>query len=396
MSTPRPHENQEATVSFADMIHFLVDRWQTLAVGALIGLVVAVGWALWTSHYKAEAVVLNGNAYPTTRPTVDFVTWKYLKTVLPELAMQRIASSAVTPDEIDHYKNLANPEWWEKNVVPHFAFSKDDSKRLIGAAKELGETAGSTILYFVFYASANDKETAAKGLQTSVRFLQSASTYWSLRSFVRSLDADLPSREAQLLKNIGATEIERSYLLHKAREYDVLRKRYPTNGSSVPRQIVDVRDGGARFLPLETQLVAINTDILNKSESLARMRDQLKQIGTTKEFVRRAMAAFEDQADGFAVGKLLTDTIADMRTKVPPQDEVARQALREIESDVASLLLKFGKGFRVAATPDASRTRGVLKWGSFGLLVGGTLAVILTLAQSAWRQLRRDEVAQRA
>jgi hypothetical protein len=195
--------------------------------------------------------------------------------------------------------------------------------------------------------------------------------------------------EAHLLKSIGASEIEIDYLLQKAQSYEALRKRYPNSDAGNSRQVVEVKEGGAKYLPLDTQLVAVNTEILSAKESLTRMRDKQKQHAITKEFLQKALPALEEHTDGLALGNDLLATLTEMRKKLPIKDRLQQQALSEVESDVASILVRFDKGLRVSVAPQASKVSSLLKSGALGLFGGGVLMLLFVMGQNAWLRARK-------
>lgn len=394
MNNPVPHDEQDDEIGLSDVIVFLAGEWRRLVAGAVAGLVLSMGGVFLLGQYRAEAVILNANANTNTnaatfQPPIDFLSWKYLQKALPELAKRVIELKKVEPGEEKLYKRLSDPKWWEKNVEPNFAFSKDDRKNLAAFGKDLEGSAGSTILFFTMTNSAGDKETAEKSLAASIRFMRTASTYWALRSLIRNIDTSLLNTETQLLKSIGTSEIEIDYLLQKAQNYETLRKRYPSSSAGNTRQVIDVKEGGAKYLSLETQLVAINTEILSAKELLARMHNKQKQLAIAKEFLRKAVPALEEHTDGLALGNYLLGAITELRKKLPPQDRVQQLALDELESDITSILTRFDKGLRVSVAPQASKSTNVLKSGTLGLFGGGVLMLLFVMGQHAWLRARK-------
>lgn len=400
MNNSVPHHEQDDEISLSDMVIFLVGEWRKLVASAVAGLVLSLGGAFQFVQYKAEAVILNANAninastYANantnfTQPPIDFLSWKYLQKSLPEFAKRAVELKKAKPDEVKVYERLSNPAWWDKNVEPNFALSKSDQKTLAAFGKDLEGSAGSTILFFAMTDSAADKETAERNLAISINFMRTASTFWALRSLIRTIDSSMSNTEAQLLKSIGASEIEIDYLLQKARNYEDLRKRYPKSDAGNSRQVIDVKEGGAKYLPLDTQLVAVNTEIMVAKESLTRMRDKQKQIAMTKEFLQKAMPALEQHTDGLAFGNYLLMTITELRKKLAPENRLQQQALSELESDIASILVRFDKGLQVSVAPQASKSSSLLKSGALGLFGGGALMLLFVMIRSAWLRTRK-------
>jgi len=382
-------------ISLKDLVDFVIRAWRTIAAGALVGMILSLMGGVMLSSFKAEAVVSNATAtasvnasarFTVSEPPINFVSWKHLQLALPELAARMLASNVVKSDEYAQYSRLSSQKWWNTNVQPVFPVSKNDSKLLPSVSKEFDGAAGSTILYFEISDSASDKDQAEKDLMTSINFMRSASIYWALRSLVRNLDADLQRSEAELLKSIGASEIELGYLVQKSLQYQTLRKSHPRSAVSAERQVVDVKDGGSKYLPLDTQMLAVDTEILSVKEGLTKMRDKVKQLNIMSEFREKALPAAEDHHDGFALGNVLLQIASELRVKLGSAGKVQYQALTELEFDIKSILVRFDKGLRISAKPSASRTRSFLTIGSLGFFAGAMLMLIFVLGRSAWRK----------
>jgi hypothetical protein len=61
-------------------------------------------------------------------------------------------------------------------------------------------------------------------------------------------------------------------------------KRFRLKGFNIAKAIPYL---GAKYMPLATQIIAINNDINQSKESLMRLRDRLTQIALVKVFFRR-------------------------------------------------------------------------------------------------------------
>ena len=393
MSQSPPQDEQDDEISLGDIIEFLLGEWRRLAAGAVAGLVLALGGTLLFSQYKAEATVLNVNAGArVSQPAIDFLSWKYLQRALPELARRAVELKKVKPEDEKLYKTLSSSKWWELNVETNFAFSKADQKSLAAFGKDLEGSAGSTILFFTITDSASNKETAETNVAKSIHFMRSASTYWALRNQIREVDSSLVNDEANLLKNIGAAGIEFEYLTQKAQNFESLRKRYNQSPNGNARQVIDIKEGGAKYLPIDTQLVAIRTELMSSEESMKRMREKQKQHAIVKTFLETALPALEANIDGFALANNLLATLAELRKKTPLSDGAQQQALNELESDISSIFIRFDKGLRVSVAPQAAKTSGLLKSGALGVFGGGVLMLLFVIGRSAW--LRSKKTAQ--
>lgn len=66
------------------------------------------------------------------------------------------------------------------------------------------------------------------------------------------------------------SEIE--YLSKKAQSLEKLKNRLPQTQSVVSSQVLDPKDSGSKYLPINTQLIAVYAEILMKQEQLEKTK----------------------------------------------------------------------------------------------------------------------------
>lgn len=366
--------DNEAGISLAQVIEFVSGEWKRLAVGAVVGLLLGVGgWALLAS-YKAEQILVNQGA-------LGFLSWRSLQQNLPLLAAQLVEQKKVKPAEEAQYRVMSSSQWWAKNVVPTFSLSKADTKDLASVSKSLQDEA-STILNLVVTAKGSSKEDALAHVATATNFVKQGSAYLSIKNLVQGWDYQILNTEASLTKKITDTEVDLRYLRQRAANLESMRQRFPQNVTVATQQVVDLKDSSAKYMPISTQLVAVNTDINNANEALERMRNEIAQTKVMAEFVAQAKPIVDMSADGLAVVDQLLEITKAMRASVQAGDVNADQQLNNIEAELVGVRTNFQRSLDTDLIPQVSRS-GVLQPAAGGLVGGCVLMLLYALGRRA-------------
>lgn len=365
------NQNPNEGVDLGQVVDFLSEHWKKAAVGAVAGAVIGVaGWSVLAS-YKAETVLVNSvvsnsnsNSNSEQR-AINFISWRVLQKNLPILASQKESG----------WSALESASWWQKNVVPTYSLSKADTKDLASISKELQDSEGQTILSLTVNANGSTKEKALSRLDELTRFIREGSVYLLLKGQVIGYEAKLLNSDADLQKRITDTEVELKFLRDRARNLESLRQRFPQNVAVASQQIVDLKDSNAKFMPISTQLVAVNTDINNAEESLKRMHEQQAQMKVLNEFVTQARSLLDKESNGLRLADGLLQIETEMRKAAKPEDIVTQQILNDIRAQVVQVQARFTKGLESGSAPYVSRPGPVLP--AVGGLLGGAFAGLL-------------------
>lgn len=361
------NQNPNEGVDLGQVVDFLSEHWKKAAVGAVAGAVIGVaGWSVLAS-YKAETVLVNSvvsNSNSEQR-AINFISWRVLQKNLPILASQKESG----------WSALESASWWQKNVVPTYSLSKADTKDLASISKELQDSEGQTILSLTVNANGSTKEKALGRLDEVTRFIREGSVYLLLKGQIIGYEAKLLNSDADLQKRITDTEVELKFLRDRARNLESLRQRFPQNVAVASQQIVDLKDSNAKFMPISTQLVAVNTDINNAEESLKRMHEQQAQMKVLNEFVTQARSLLDKESNGLRLADGLLQIETEMRKAAKPEDIVTQQILNDIRAQVVQVQARFTKGLESGSAPYVSRPGPVLP--AVGGLLGGAFAGLL-------------------
>ena len=336
--------------------------------------------------YKAELILLNNTNTNINAYGLDLVTWRTLQKSLPNLVSQLLVDEKQSSDAKAMYRQMGNAQWWSKNIIPTYAISKADAKDLAGISKEL-DGASTTILSLTLYADSASKASALEDVRLAARFVKSGGAYLQIKSMLNAYEGDAIGTVADIQNQITTAEIEQTYLKDRVKSLDELHKRFPGNAGA-NQQVVDPKDSGAKYLPLTTQIIAVNNDINQNKERLIRLNDRLNQIELMKQFLVEALPLAEKDFDGISLSKSLLGIEDKLRKGLPAADVKNRQALDQLRSQLLAIEARFTKGLEANTAPVTKKT-GMLKATAGGLAGLGFLMLVFLLGRKVLGSLKR-------
>lgn len=362
----------EIQIDFVAIFDWLVHHWQRLVMGAASGLVIALlaWWGL--VGYKSQMVLVNQDA-------INFIAWKSLSKSLPALAQQSLDAQSIAQSDADQFRAMARSQWWAENVSPTYSLSKADTKDLVSMSKQMTEAGGDTILNFVVSAKASSKSQSEKDVSTAVRFIQQGVAFLSLQSIISGYETQVLNADSSLRKNLVQSQIELKYLKERAVNLERLRERFPGNTAVANQQVVDLKDASAKFMPISTQLVAVQSDINAILEQLARLQDQQVRLKVMADFVNLAKPLLAKDFNGQKLVDQLLLIEQDLRSKADAQDINVQQALNSIQAQLVSTKTFFSKGLETRLAPTTTKSMGMV-----GPALGGLFLGLMVMLASLW------------
>ena len=307
------------------------------------------------------------------------------------MAAQMTADNKLSSDAKAMYREMDNPKWWSKNIVPTYAISKADAKDLAGISKEL-DKASTTILSLTAYAESSSKTGSLEDVRLAARFVKSGGAYLQIKSILNAFEGEAIGTAADIKNQITSTEIEQSYLRDRVKSLEELLKRFPGNVGA-NQQVVDPKDSGAKYLPLTTQIIAVNNDINQNKERLIRLNDRLNQIALMKQFLVEALPLAETELDGILLSKSLLKIEEGLRKDLPVADIKNKQALDQLRSQLLTIEARFTKGLEANTAPVTKKT-GMLNATAGGLMGASLVMLVFLLGRKALTTLKKDKKAQ--
>ena len=375
--------DSESEITLADIVEFVQDGWKQLLAAGIVGAAIGFGGWFFFGTYKAELILQNNtNAYG-----LDLITWRTLQKSLPNLASQILdVKSSISADEKAMYRLMSDENWWSKNIVPTYAISKADAKDLAEISKDL-EGASTTILSLTVKSGGSSKAESIEAVRHATRFVKSGGAFLQIKSILNSYEGEVIGVVADIQNKISAAEIDQAYLKERVKNLDELHKRFPSNAAA-NQQVVDPKDSGAKYLPLTTQIIAVNNDINQNKESLTRLNDRLNQLALMKQFLVEAVPLADIELDGILLTKSLLSIEEKIRKGLPTIDVKNRQALDLLRSHLLTIETRFTKGLEATTTPISNKT-GMIKAVSGGVVGIGFLMLVFLLGRKVLSKLKR-------
>jgi hypothetical protein len=192
---------------------------------------------------------------------------------------------------------------------------------------------------------------------------------------------------SNLQKKITDAEIELKFLRQRAEALEVLRQRFPGNTPVANQQVVDLKDSNAKFMPISTQIVAVQSDINATLEQLQRMRDQRAQSELMRSFVQKAQQQSSQHHNGFVLIEALLQITTELRSTAKPDDMNAQLVLSNMEADLIKTRTFFKKGLEVRLAPTV-KPPSLLMPLALGLMAGTLLMLVFLLLRTGLANLR--------
>ena len=371
-------------ISLFDLVQSLLENWKSIAVAALLGVLLEVG-AWWLKGYEAEI-----KAKPVA--PLDFVEWRRIVVGLPALAESRALAATSSGGDDRFYQTLSKGEWWSKNVLPQYRYAKGDIKDLAGIAKEEQERGATIIESLLFRGKGGDRAEAIALAAGVENFVREGGLMMALKSIVERLDLTGRRVTAEVQAKISRDEVELGYLQKRAAMLKKLAQQYPDKQQNAFQLVLDPKGEAARFLPLSTQLIAVETAINGLEESLSRSRDRLEVARITNAFVERALPLVRSDTEGFVLAKKLMQIEAEVRKAIDPANKAQLAAIDELANELNSHYQRFKSLFEADLMASVRRPALGL-FLALGLLGGGLAGILFFFVRTAWRRTRREHEA---
>ena len=370
--TYSPNDNE---ISLADIINFLADSWKKLILASVIGAGLGFGGWFFLGNYHAELPLSNNEG-------MSILSLKSLQQTLPNLATEIVEKDQAPQDQLALYKAMSSPEWWKKAIIPIFSLTKADIKDL-GAEMEKGS---NSILYLMVDGAASSREVAIQNARNTGQFIRKGGTYLAIKAMLTSQQSDLLIAEAEINSKINASLVELDYQQARLKNLESLAKRFP-NESRASSQVIDPKDSGAKYLPISTQIIAINTDINNNTESLTRLKDRRAQLGSLKRWLDEATPIFTASYDGLQINQGLLSLESKIRREIKPDNPKDFAFVDALRNGLLANETRFKNGLVESNTITVKKT-GMLKAIAGGSVGALALMFLALLGQRLWAAIK--------
>ena len=358
-----------------DVVDFLLRSWRRLLAASFTGAIIGLTCWYFFGNYSAEYVLLNSNA--SSPVGLDFVSWKVLQKSLPNLAAQIVEEGKTPENQRSLYKSMSDDGWWKKSVIVGYAISRSDAREFSEVGKELDRPT-SSILNLTLTTMDASKQQASENVESAANFIKSGGAFLQLRTVLGDYESGAIKKEAKIQAKITATKLELEYTDNLLKSLEGLQKRYPITSSGNINQLLNSSNLSGKYMPLTTQIIAINADILDAKENLLRLQRGKNQQLLVRDFLQRADAIKGQTYDGLILCDQLLTIENDLRGKLAKDDLSGEDVLNDIRTDLLDVKLRFTKGLAASTSPTVVK-KGMFKFIASGLFVAFflMLAVIL-------------------
>ena len=228
-------------------------------------------------------------------------------------------------------------------------------------------------------AKSLSKNLATEEVLAAAKFLRSGAAYLEVRRLLNDYEVYSLGNEAQIKKKITALQIEMGYQKARAQSLEDLHKRFPS-GSANSQQVIDPKDSGAKYMPIATQIIAINNDINGSKESIFRLQKELEIISLIKAFLVQGSILQNQDFDGLTLINQLLVLEADVRSKLGGDDGNGHDFFNKLRADLIQIQVRFTGGL-LANTPPTATKKGMLKVMTLSLFAAFFIMLIALLIE---------------
>ena len=362
-------------ISLWDLVDTLCAGWKYVFISSVVGA--AVGAGIWFSQgYKGELT-----AY--VRPgTLNVVSWNALLAGLPGLADARLNKMNSDAENRRILQAMALPSWWKANTIPAYAISKGDVKDLASIKKEDLEAGAMAIQRVTIKISGNSREEVNSGALYIEEFMRRGALYIALKSLLNQYELLAEKRPTMLRQEMAESESELVFLMQRVQALEALRRDYPDQKGGAVSYVMAPKESAAKYLPLNTQIVAAKSDVNEAKERLSRAAASLEEIEIYRQFVDKALPKLVEVNDGFALEAALQTTLLELKKMTGQAGRSRLLALSVIGRDIDAALASNGKVFE--GNPQVLISRPGLSMRLVVGLIGGFLfGLLLIFARAA-------------
>lgn len=358
-------QSQEAEIELLDIVNFLADSWKKLAAAALAGALLGLGFWLLVTPYQASINLRNNEG-------LGILSIKSLQATLPNLASEILEKKQAPEGELVLYRSMSRPEFWTKILIPVFSLTKADIKDLGAEAKDTN----NPILFLVIKGFGTSKDSATQNAASIAQFFREGAVYMAIRDLFTTQQSEFLGSQARIQSKINAALIELDYQKGRLKSLEELSRRFPVE-SRTSIQAFDPKDSGAKYLPINTQIIAINTDINNNNETVSRLKDEQTRQDQIKRWLELSSPLIERNYNGLELNKELLALEEKFRGEIKSADPKAYVFVDSLRANLLSYEARFRWGL-VQDGATAAKKSSMLEFTAGGL-AGSLLLMLLFL-----------------
>lgn len=395
--------NENIQISLYDVVKFLTNRWKLYLAGFVLGAIIATSFAYFNSSYTASVLMNISRSFETSgtfdasgagrEAPFDLIAWRATQKRLVEL-MQDLASNDRGQDKKPAYVDvLASAEWWPQHVVPIKVLTTDEAKELLGInsmiignnkpsedtplLKSLGRVIAEATRISALQLSQTAKtaDIAISQVEETADVIISSLALLRYHAFTDALHTQALGLEAKTSADLGVLGLKLNVLERQRERLIRLNQEYPNSSA----QWIGVVDKDmSKYLPIPTQLIAINLDIDQIKEQMSTVKLEQEQNAINREFAKEAARILYKEYSNRTAGEQLLNLENTMRMGLKSGDVHRLIMLDRIRAQLLTIL-SINDGQIKEAPAFISKAPNPLKAGIKGAGLGLAVALLLSV-----------------
>lgn len=406
--------NENIQISLYDVVKFLMNRWKLYLAGFVLGAIIATSFAYINSSYTAS-IVLNISRSLEANESVkdngsgvhapfDLIAWRATQKRLVELMQELVESDRSQVKKSAYIEELASNGWWSQHVIPIKVLTTDEAKELLGInsmivgnnkpsedaplLKSLGRviTEATRISALRLSQTAKTADIAISQVEGIADVIINSLAILRYHSFIDALREQALGLETKASAELGALSLKLSSLERQRESLIRLNQEYPNS----PAQWTGIVDKDmSKYLPIPTQLIAINLDIDYVKEKIYSVKLEQDYNSINREFSDEAAKILNKEYSNKIVAAKILDLENSIRMKLKSGDVHRLIALDRIRAQL--LIIQSVNGSQIKEAPAyISKAPTPLKSGIKGAGLGLALALLLSILMLLFQQSRHS------
>jgi uncharacterized protein YbgA (DUF1722 family) len=398
--------------SLYDILKYLIDRWMFYLAGALLGALVALGISIANTSYTATVLLSVNRSFDVLPPNADdveqksvpfdFIVWRAIEKQLVDLMQEVAANKNATNALMHNIASSVSAQWLSQHVTPVKFLSTNEGKEILGINSMIigrsRPSEESQSLKFLERAiaestrisalnvsqTAKTKEEAIALVDAAAEMLVNAFAILRYRALIQSKVTNLLNADLKLASELGILKLKLTALETRRHKLLKLNQEFPSQSI---QSVVITDETLSKYLPIPTQLVAINIEIDQVTEQLVTITQAQEKNALIKTFSNQAQKILSQEFVARNAIEQLLNAEATMREKISKND---RNSLMTMDSLRAQLLLSQSiNNSQIKVSPAfISQAPMPLKLSIKGAWLGLALALLLSVLLSIFQNAK--------
>ena len=241
----------------------------------VISIIVGTLFGAAVSLYSKNLIISTGSIGIVNGAFIEPESWEKFKLEIPSLINLNIENHVINDSELRFYKVMSNPDWWNKNTdVIYYKNPLSENNR---------------ISKIIVNASAPDEESARMTVITALNLVKSRGAYFSIAEKIS--DKNLQDY-SQLMQSLAENNLSMIYILDKKKYLQKLQQNNGGNGHEGYYPL-NLSEGYSKFLPLKTQILALDIDLYEKKKYIKKIDSYLAY----RQYINGALNELQNRAD---------------------------------------------------------------------------------------------------